>query len=78
MLGFGLSYLHKNSANLRLIYEVTLLPVGSFFFHLIQNGSIPQVALELVTQINNPLICQLFLLWLVVKLEMSTTIHMQI
>ena len=78
MLGFGLAYLHKNSANLRLIYEVTLLPVGSFFFHLIQNGSIPQVALELVTQINNPLICQLFLLWLVVKLEMSTTIHMQI
>ena len=76
MLGFGLAYLHKNSADFRLVYEVTLLPVGSFFFHLIQNGSIPQVALELVTQINNPLICQLFLLWLVVKLETSTTIHM--
>ena len=76
MLRIGLAYLHKNSANLRLIYEVTLLPVGSFFFHLIQNGSIPQVALELVTQINNPFVCQLF--FIVAKLEMSKTIHMQI
>ena len=56
MLGIGLAYLNKNSANPRLIYEVTLLLVGYFFFHLIQNGSIPQVALELVTQINNSII----------------------
>ena len=50
--------------------------MGSFFFHLIQNGSIPQVALELVTQINNPFICQLF--FIVAKFEMSKTIDMQI